>query len=167
MTFEYCPQCGEKLYPKTCGDEGAVPYCRKCLRPFFSFSYPCAVCLCITEDGREIALIKQKHVSDSYINVAGFVKCGETPEETAVREVKEELGLDVLSCRYLNSCYSEKSDSLMLGFVCTVKKTELKPSCEIDEAEWFPIDTAEEKLCRDCVGSILFNCFMKTHDLRC
>ena len=49
MTFSFCPQCGGKLETKEIGDEGLVPFCVKCSRPFFSFSYPCV--LCIVTDG--------------------------------------------------------------------------------------------------------------------
>lgn len=152
MDFTFCPQCGEKLFPKVCGDEGEVPFCNSCKRPFFLFSYPCVICLCITEDDSEVALIKQGYVSENYVNVAGYVKQGETPENTAVREVKEEIGLDVLSVRYIGSRYHAKSDNLMLGFVCKVKKGELVLSAEVDEADWFAAEKARELLRRDSIG---------------
>lgn len=152
MTFDYCPQCGKKLVPKKCGDEGEIPYCNDCKRPFFPFSYTCVICLCISEDNKEIALIRQKYVSDSYINVAGYVKRGETAESTVVREVKEEIGLDVLSYHFIKSYYSKKNDNLMLGFICKVKKDELKISCEVDSAEWFPLKYAQQLLRYDSIG---------------
>lgn len=159
MDFTFCPRCGEKLRPKLCGDEGEVPYCESCKRPFFPFSYPCVICLCISEDGSEIALIKQGYVSENYVNVAGYVKQGETPEVTAVREVKEEIGLDAISVGYVGSWYHAKSDNLMLGFECKVKKGELTLSSEVDEADWFPLESARNLLRRDSIGmSLLEKC---------
>lgn len=159
MDFTFCPRCGEKLRPKLCGDEGEVPYCESCKRPFFPFSYPCVICLCISEDGSEIALIKQGYVSENYVNVAGYVKQGETPEVTAVREVKEEIGLDAISVRYVGSWYHAKSDNLMLGFECKVKKGELVLSSEVDEADWFTLESARNLLRRDSIGmSLLEKC---------
>lgn len=159
MDFTFCPRCGEKLRPKLCGDEGEVPYCESCKRPFFPFSYPCVICLCISEDGSEIALIKQGYVSENYVNVAGYVKQGETPEVTAVREIKEEIGLDAVSVGYVGSWYHAKSDNLMLGFECKVKKGELVLSSEVDEADWFPLESARNLLCRDSIGmSLLEKC---------
>ena len=32
MKFTYCPDCGDKLVPKTLGDEGDVPFCESCNR---------------------------------------------------------------------------------------------------------------------------------------
>lgn len=159
MDFTFCPRCGEKLRPKLCGDEGEVPYCESCKRPFFPFSYPCVICLCISEDGSEIALIKQGYVSENYVNVAGYVKHGETPEVTAVREIKEEIGLDAISVRYVGSWYHAKSDNLMLGFECKVKKGELTLSSEVDEADWFTLESARNLLRRDSIGmSLLEKC---------
>lgn len=152
MDFSFCPQCGEKLRPRVCGDEGEVPYCESCKRPFFPFSYPCVICLCITEDGSEIALIRQSYVSENYVNVAGYVKRGETPESAAVREIKEEIGLDAVSVSYMGSWYHAKSDNLMLGFECRVKKGELILSSEVDEAGWFPLESARKLLRRGSIG---------------
>lgn len=160
MNFKYCPECGEKLFPKSCGDEGEIPYCGNCKRPFFPFSYPCVICLCVAEDNSEIALIKQSYVSDSYVNVAGYVKQGETPETTAVREVMEEIGLETVSCKYLGSYYYAKRDNLMLGYICKVKKGELKLSAEVDNAEWFPLKNAAQLLRQGSVAQNLLNDYL-------
>lgn len=160
MTFDFCPQCGMKLYDKICGDEGAVPYCDNCRRPFFPFSYTCVICLCITEDNSDIALIKQSYVSQSFVNVAGFIKRGETAEETVVREVMEEIGQTVTDYAFVRSYYHKKSDNLMLGFVCKVRKSELKLSKEVEAAEWFPLKYAQQMLRYDSVGWNLLNDYL-------
>ena len=160
MNFSYCPQCGEKLFPKVCGDEGAIPYCGSCKRPFFPFSYACVICLCVTEDNKEIALIQQDYVSNNYINVAGYIKQGETPESTVVGEVKEEIGLDVVSYKYIGSYYYEKKDNLMLGYICKVKKDEFALSVEVDKAEWFPLKYAQQILRYDSIGWNLLNDYL-------
>lgn len=162
MNFKYCPECGEKLFPKSCGDEGEIPYCGNCKRPFFPFSYPCVICLCVNEDNSEIVLIKQSYVSEHYVNVAGYVKEGETPETAAVREVREEIGLETASCKYAGSCYYAKRDNLMLGYVCKVKKGELKLSSEVDSAEWFPLKNAAQLLRQGSVGWHLLNDYLHT-----
>lgn len=161
MNFKYCPECGEKLYPKNCGDEGEIPYCGNCKRPFFPFSYCCVICLCVTEDNSEIALIKQGYVSKNYINVAGYVKQGEAPETTAVREIREEIGLEAVSCKYVGSYYYAKKDNLMLGYICKVKKGELKLSVEVDSAEWFPLKYAQQMLRYDSIGWNLLNDYLR------
>lgn len=151
MKFTYCPDCGERLISRPIGDEGETPYCNNCKRPFFGFSYPCVICLCVSET-EEIALIKQSYVSENYVLVAGHIKAGENAENTAVREVFEETGLIVTSCRYLLSRFHEKSDCLMLGFLCRVKKGELRLSEEVDSGGWFSVSETEGLLRQGSVG---------------
>lgn len=145
MTFKYCPLCGKELGTTNCGDDGSTPYCESCRRPFFPFSYSCVICVCVTEN-EEIVLIKQSYVSEHYVCVAGYIKEGETPEEAAVREVKEEIGLDTAEISYLGSSFHSKSGNLMIGFVCRVKKAAPKLSSEVDSADFFPAAKAEELL---------------------
>ncbi len=151
MTFRYCPLCGEKLLPKPIGDEGEVPFCEKCGRPFFPFSYPCVICLCIAEDG-DVLLIKQSYGIIRYVCVAGYIKAGESAEECAKREIAEETGLEMLSAHFLYSRYFEKHDNLMLAFACRVRKSELQLSGEVSEAKWFTPEEAEKALFQGAYG---------------
>lgn len=145
MRFEYCPSCGEKLGEKTIGDEGLVPFCDNCQRPWFSFSYPCVICLCVNELG-EVLLIKQSYGQPRFVLVAGFIKSGESAEEAALREVKEETGLGVDSFDFAFSSYYEPRDNLMFGFICRVKKTDFTLSGEVEEAKWVSPEEAVNTL---------------------
>lgn len=151
MKFDYCPKCGDKLLPKQIGDEGDVPFCEKCGRPFFPFSYPCVICLCVAEDG-DVLLIKQSYGIIRYVCVAGYIKAGESAEDCAKREIAEETGLTMLSAHFLYSKYYEKHDNLMLAFACRVKKSELTLSGEVSEAKWFTPDEAEKALFEGAYG---------------
>ena len=93
MHFEYCPTCGSHLQPKPAGDEGPVPFCPVCQRYWFDFFYSCIIILLCNEQD-EVVLCKQPHLSQEYERItSGFIMPGETAEETAHREVREELGL--------------------------------------------------------------------------
>lgn len=151
MTFEYCPKCGEKLVPKLVGDEGDVPFCESCSRPWFPFSYPCVICLCMSEDN-EVLLIKQSYGIIRYVCVAGYIKAGEGGEECAIREIAEETGLETLGVRFLYSKYFAKHDNLMLAYACRVKKAELTLSGELTEAAWFTPEDAEKALFEGAYG---------------
>ncbi len=151
MKFTYCPQCGEKLIGKHIGDEGAVPFCEKCGRPFFPFSYPCVICLCVNEDG-QVVLIRQSYGHQRFVCVAGYIKSGESAEETCRREIKEEIGLEVTGTRFLYSKYFAKHDNLMLAFVCNVKKDRFTLSDEVSEAEWFTPEEAHNALFEGAYG---------------
>ena len=101
MQFKFCPECGEKLITKTIGDEGETSFCENCGRPWFSFSYPCVICL-LTDGAGKYALIRQTYATRNYVCVAGFIKEHETAEQTALREIREETGLEVLNMRYIS-----------------------------------------------------------------
>lgn len=151
MTFRYCPKCGSELIPKQIGDEGDVPFCENCGRPFFPFAYPCVICLCVAEDG-DVLLIKQSYGIKRFVCVAGYIKAGENAEDCARREIAEETGLETLGVRFLYSRYYEKHDNLMLAFACRVRKAELTLSGELTEAEWFTPDGAYDALFEGAYG---------------
>ena len=146
MKFVHCPYCGDRLTPKNIGDEGLVPFCNTCDRPVFNMPYACTLTLVVNELG-EVALIRQSYVSQTnYVLVAGYVKSGESAEETAIREIEEEIGITPISIQYKKSYYYEKRDMLMLGFVAQAEKQDFNISGEVDAAEWFTIEEALTKL---------------------
>jgi NAD+ diphosphatase len=146
MRFIHCPYCGDKLIQKEIGDEGEIPYCQKCEVPIIDLPYTCTITLVVNEL-QEVALIKQDYVSTTnYVCVAGYIKSGESAEETAAREVFEELGIPVERVTYMKSYYYERKDMLMLGFIADVRKMEFHISGEVDKAAWFTYEEALTKL---------------------
>ena len=146
MRFTYCPHCGQKLIPKEIGDEGLVPFCENCSVPLFDMFSTCVICAVVNEQ-REIALIRQGYVSrEHYVCIAGFMKPGESAEESACREIKEEIGLEAESVEYIRSWPYEKKGLLMLGFLARVKKASFRISGEVDSVSWFPIADAAGRL---------------------
>ena len=144
MVFEYCPKCGEKCGEKEIGDEGLVPFCTSCNQVLFSFSYPCVLCLVIDENNH--VLLAKDAWTDRYGGIAGYVKEGETAENAAIREVKEEIGLTVVDLKFFKSYCYEKSDRLILGFVCNAKNDNMNISKELKSAKWFSIEEAKNHL---------------------
>jgi len=75
------------------------------------------------------------------------MKIGESAEETVIREVKEELGLDVEELQFIKSYPYEKKEMLMLGFKARVKKADFVLSAaEVDTAKWFKFENALENI---------------------
>lgn len=146
MKFKYCPHCGTEAVQKEIGDEGKIPYCNQCKVPLWDMFTTCIICAVVNEQ-REVALLRQNYVSATkYVCVAGVMKLGESAEETARREVEEEIGQKVESLEYIQSYPYDKKEMLMLGYKATVKKHELKLSGEVDSAEWVKFEDALEKL---------------------
>lgn len=146
MHFTYCPHCGSKLNNKEIGDEGMIPYCEACQLPLWDMFSTCVICAVINEFN-EIALIRQQYVSATkYVCVAGIIQLGENAEETAIREIKEELGLEVEKIQYMRSYFYDKKNMLMLGYKAKVKKAEFTISKEVDSVAWIPFMDALPKL---------------------
>lgn len=151
MKFTYCPHCGTKAVLREIGDEGMIPYCEQCKVPLWDMFTTCIICAVVNED-KEIALLRQNYVSTTnYVCVAGVMKLGESAEETAAREIKEEIGQKVEELTFVKTYPYEKKEMLMIGFHAKVKKQEFRTSGEVDAVEWFPLEKAQEHL-RD--GSI-------------
>ncbi len=146
MRFTYCPHCGTKLGKKEIGDEGLVPFCEPCNMPLFDMFATCVICAVTNEQG-EVALLRQGYLSDTrYVCVSGYMKIGESAEECATREIKEEIGQDVTELRFVKSYPYEKKEMLMLGFHAKVNKAELVLSSEVDAAEWIKYEDALGKI---------------------
>lgn len=145
MEFHFCPDCGSPLSKREIGDEGLVPFCEPCSRPWFSFSHPCVICL-LTDGEGSVALIEQTYGTKGFKCVAGYLKAGETAEDCARREVLEETGLQVTSLTYLKSWHHERGDNLMLGFLCRVERSDFALSGEVANARWFTPEAAHEAL---------------------
>lgn len=142
MHFKYCPHCGTEAVQREIGDEGLMPYCEQCKIPLWDMFSTCIICAVVNEH-REVALIRQNYISTAnYVCIAGYIKMGESAEETARREVKEEIGQEVESLEYIQSYPLERKGQLMLGYKAMVKKEKLVLSGEVDEAEWVKFEDA-------------------------
>lgn len=142
MTFQYCPDCGSKLIKKEIGDEGMVPFCETCNKPLFDLFPTCIIALVVNEEG-EAALLEQGYLSTQYRTlVSGYMKPGESAEETAVREIEEEIGLKTETLEFAKTFWFARKQMLMIGFFAHVKKQELRLSCEVDRAQWVPLKEA-------------------------
>ena len=77
-----------------------------------------------------------------YSLVAGYADVGESLEETVMREVKEEVGLEVKNIRYYKSQPWAFSGSLMIGFTAEAEDNQaISPDMvEITDASWFSRD---------------------------
>ena len=143
MHFLYCPQCGSKLGSRVCGDEGEVPYCEPCGRPWFDMFPAAAIVLVVNPEGR-VALLNQYYISTTYRNlVSGYMKPGESAEECALREVAEEIGVHMHTVELQFTRWFQKAQVLMVGFIGYTDETEMTLSVEVDGAGWF---TPEEAL---------------------
>ena len=132
----FCRNCGQKLSLRFYESEGLIPYCSSCSDYIFP-QFNVAVSMVVTNRTQDKILLA-KHVEDEdFILFAGYMKKGENAEKTVPREIKEELGLNVVKAKYMSSRYHDKNDVLMLNFIVIVEEKEIKLNTnEIAEARW-------------------------------
>lgn len=112
-----CPACGLTVYPRI---SPAV--------------------MVLIERGDELLLAHGVKFRDGMFSaLAGFVEAGETLEECAHREVREEVGVEIANLRYFSSQPWPFPDSLMVAFFADYVSGEIVPDPkEIGAAGWFP-----------------------------
>lgn len=84
----------------------------------------------------------------NYALIAGFIEIGESPEDTAHREVMEEAGVKIKNLTYYKSQPWGYSDSLLIGFFAELDgdSTIVLDTNELSEASWIKRDEIEVEL---------------------
>lgn len=161
MHFKYCPNCGMKLSKKLAGDDGLVPFCEKCNNYWFDM-FPTCVIILVYNEYNEIALLRQGYVSDKYSSfVAGYIQSGENAEQTAIREVKEEIGITLKSIELVGSYWFDNKGMLMIGFLGYAHKKDLTLSKEVDSASWVKADDAPKYMFPNVSGNCMYPLYEK------
>ena len=133
-------------------DEYLNGYCTKCDMPLWD-TFTTSIIAAVVNEKNEIALLKQNYVSETkYVLVAGIMKISESAEETAIREIKEEIGQKVNSLEFIKTYPYDKKEMLMIGFKANVTKAELNLSKEVDAAEWVELNKALALLREGSIG---------------
>jgi NAD+ diphosphatase len=134
---KHCPRCGSGMTPIP-GSWGKS--CSSCNAEHFPHIHPCAIVL--VKRGDEILLTrKPEWAAGRYGLVAGFLDMGESLEECAVREVREETGITICNVRYVGSQNWPFPAQLMAGFVADYKSGEIiVDKDELEDARWFRRD---------------------------
>lgn len=142
----YCARCGSLT---TSSDGGHSRCCAnpQCAERHFPRINPAVIMLVehCPDDGTPPRCLLGRHTrlpAGMYSTLAGFVDPGESLEEAVVREVREEVGVEVAEVSYQGSQPWPFPASLMLGFRARARSTEIHlDDDELDEAHWF---TAEQ-----------------------
>ena len=156
--MKICPSCGKSTLEYVNSRHWV---CGHCDFDLYNNVAAAVGLILYTEDNRVLLEKRAKEPQKGFLALpGGFIDGDESAESACVREVKEEIGLDVVSYRYIGSYYYEKKDNLMLGYICKVKKDEFALSVEVDKAEWFPLKYAQQILRYDSIGWNLLNDYL-------
>ncbi len=127
MKKKYCCFCGKKLAFKALSDGSREQYCEKCDHVFFDSPSP-AVIVAVSND--DSVLINERGL------IAGYIKLGETAEAAAIREAREEVGLEIFDLSFVNTYPAKDRNLLMIGYKAKTKDTRLRKSRELKKAVW-------------------------------
>lgn len=145
--MKYCYECGTKLMDKYLEGEGMIPYCEKCGQYRFPI-FNTAVSMEVLNPSQDKVILIQQYGRTRNILVAGYVNRGESAEEAVVREVREELGLEVGQIRFNKSKFYAGSNTLMINFSCVASSEDLsrRKTDEVDYVRWYSLDEARENV---------------------
>jgi len=112
----YCLYCGTSFIEKMV-EKRVRLFCTNCKEPYYENPVP-ASCLVVI-DNRERVILVKRNVEPQiglWCLPGGFMELGETPEDVALRELKEETGLTGRIDRLLGvtSSYSSQYYSVLL-----------------------------------------------------
>lgn len=131
----FCGRCGTPMVRKPTEFAMACPSCSLLNYPRIS-----PAVMVLIERGDELLLARSPYFREGMFSaLAGFVEAGETLEQCAHREVREEVGVAITNLRYFRSQPWPFPDSLMIAFFADYVSGDITPDpSEIEAAGWFP-----------------------------
>lgn len=106
---------------------------------------------CVVLNGDRVLLLKRAHepFNGYWVLPGGHVERNETVEGAAVREMKEELGIDV-EVEKLVGVFSDPDRDprglISVAFIVRPKSTDIRLNREASEYKWFPPDALPENI---------------------
>jgi len=112
--FKYCPRCAQ---PLALGEHGGAERLA-CGCGFIHWDNPVPIVAAIVEHEGGVILARNKAWKDPKMFglITGFLEKRETPEEAVVREVKEELSLDVTAVHFVGLYPFERRNELIIAY---------------------------------------------------
>ncbi len=144
QTYRYCPCCGKPLTRKKTPQ--FTMRCEDCSKDYYPRIDP-AIIVAIKYKDKLLLAERTGANGPFYSLIAGFVEPGETIEDAVRREVREEVGLELTTLKYIKSEPWAFPSSLMLGFEAEAADDKIKPDGEeIAKADWFARDALPSSL---------------------
>lgn len=160
--MKYCIECGHPLKLKQLREEGMIPFCDHCDAYRFE-NFNTAISLVVLNPQKDKVLLIQQYGKEKNILVAGYVNKGESAEEAALRELKEETGLSASTLIFQKTNYWQKSNSLIINFIVIADSMNVHSNWEIDKYQWFSLDDALDKISKGGLAEVFYKHFYQQY----
>ncbi len=102
--FAHCPRCGTRQTEADPPDDGGPFRCASCRFTLYFNAASAVAAIIVRPDGQALFTRRAKDPAKGRLGMpGGFVDAGESAEGALVREVREEVGLEIAGLRYLSS----------------------------------------------------------------
>lgn len=160
ISHRYCGRCGCE---NQLDDKDMMMRCPECGQVHYSRISP-AIIVAISKDDKLLMARHSYHEKIKYALIAGFVEAGESIEEAVVREVHEEVGINIKNLEYKRSQSWPFPNSLMLAFTADYDSGQIEvDGDEILKAKWFRKDEIVPYESDISISAWLVENFIKTH----
>lgn len=138
--LEYCSNCGEKNIFGLMEGQNRF-HCISCKKIHYENPNPTATLICVYKN--KLLLVKRavEPAKGQWGLPGGFIELGETPDEGAIRELKEETNLSGKPFQFLGYCSHHNTifgDVLLLGIEMKIENwSEMEAGDDAAEARLF------------------------------
>lgn len=159
LHHQYCGRCGGATRQHA---TDLALECANCAALFYPRISPCVIGLVV--DGPRCLLAKHvRSKGQRYSCLAGFIEVGESAEQAFVREVREEVGIEIANLRYLTSQNWPYPSQLMLGYIADYAGGDIVvDGVEIEHADWFTASDSPELPPEGSISRYLIDDFFRS-----
>jgi NAD+ diphosphatase len=137
-SFHFCPKCAAPLIEKLVDKEPRRACSADC--GFVHYDNPTPVVAAIVEhEGAVVLAHNRAWPRPFYGLITGFLERNETPQQCAIREVKEELNLDAGPPTLVGVYSFERMNQVIIGFHVTATGT-ITLNEELDDFKHVPLE---------------------------
>lgn len=137
--MKYCPHCAAEMAPQKVDGTQKTGCCSEsCGYVFWNNPVPVVAAL-VCHEGEILLAQNSGWPKGLYSIITGYLDENETPEQGVIREVKEELDLDVCESSFIGHYSFADKNQLIIAFAVTASGT-VKPNAEIAATKYLSVN---------------------------